>query len=407
MRRASLGTRFAPVVHWGSLGALVLLGSLCAIRLFPASRLALLEQSPSSWLSLDGALPPHDGRPEFILGMREARNGRPSAGLQQVLVALRKSSRSAEYLLGLAEIRMNLGDSDGALEAARSAVAAAPGDATAHRVLGEMLLDVDQPDPALREFETAVRLGPNDALNQLALGRRLLFERGRVADARVALERAVSLAPSLVEARRELGLALLKYGEFERAETHLRAAVGADGTDAHALAALGAVLRRRVRSDAARAEARDLLERATRSDPVNTTALHELGMLHLDESRWSEARSTLEQAVLADPTSQGAWLHLSQACERLGYPGPAAHARERFRTLAESQAALAAALAEVDRNPGSVSPRLEAARIYLRRSDFPQAGRQLRAIEELEPGSPRARAAWSEYRMAHPNGGAP
>ncbi len=401
-----MGTRLAPVVRRGALGALVLLGSLCAIRLFPASRLALLEQTPSSWLSLDAALPPHDGRPEFILGMRQARHGHPSAGLQQVQVALRKSPRSAEYLLGVAEIRMNLGDPDGALEAARSAVAATPGDAMAHRVMGEMLLDLDQPDPALREFEAAVRMGPNDAMNQLALGRRLLVERGRVADARVALERAVSLAPSLVEARRELGLALLKYGEFERAETHLRSAVGADGTDAHALAALGAVLRRRVRSAVARSEAHELLERATRADLSDATALHELGMLHLDEGRCSEARTALERAVVADPTSQGAWLHLSQACARLGLPGPAERARARFRILAESQAALSTALSRIDRNPSSVSLHLEVARIYLRRSDYQQAEHHLGAAVELEPGNPVAKAAWSEYRRSHPNGGA-
>ena len=88
--------------------------------------------------------------------------------------------------------------------------------AKAHRVMGRLLSQEDQPKQALAHWRRAVQFNPGSALAQFDLGRALLNGGG----ARAAinpLQAAVELAPTEIQARFQLAVALHQSGEHAQA----------------------------------------------------------------------------------------------------------------------------------------------------------------------------------------------
>jgi serine/threonine protein kinase/tetratricopeptide (TPR) repeat protein len=123
---------------------------------------------------------------------------------------------------------------------------------------------------AAGDFSACVARGPDFAWNHF--NRALALARaGRPFDALASYDRAVELAPDLLEARVDRGLAELELDEPERAAFDFRAAIDGGRKDLGVLAAYGESLARLGRTDEAEALFGDLL-RKTPGDPVALVA---------------------------------------------------------------------------------------------------------------------------------------
>lgn len=99
----------------------------------------------------------------------------------------------------------------------------------AHLEAGRIALKRSEGDRARRELSIASALLPENPRAQFFYGM-MEQERGALASAEAALERAVLLRPDYVEARVRLAALYLAQGDALHAEAHLQAAVDADPT---------------------------------------------------------------------------------------------------------------------------------------------------------------------------------
>lgn len=120
---------------------------------------------------------------------------------------------------------------------------------------GQALLALDRVAQALTAFEAALAVDPSLAdvqrrvevlrfrsLQDLIDAARQATSDGRLADARLAYDRALAASPDSAFLHRELGLLERRAGNTDRALTELRRAVGLDAADAASLTAIGDVL---------------------------------------------------------------------------------------------------------------------------------------------------------------------
>ncbi|MEO5596813.1 MAG: tetratricopeptide repeat protein [Lysobacteraceae bacterium] len=130
------------------------------------------------------------------------------------------------------------------------------------------------------------------------------------ADARAQAEKALALAPDLVEAQLAIGYCDY-YGrrDFAGALTTFDAVLKARPNDIDALAARGYVLRRMGRFE----DARISLQQALAHDPRNSKLAGDVGRTYMNISRYSEAKSALQRALALDPNNGDAKLLLSQS----------------------------------------------------------------------------------------------
>lgn len=113
------------------------------------------------------------------------------------------------------------------------------------------------PGPARRQFESALKQ----------------IDKNNYAAAQPLLERAIELFPDYVEARNELGVALLKSGNLPDAEQHLRRALAVDPAAVRPLLNLGLCLQRQQRFT----DAQPFLEKAVQLRPDHAPGLLLLG----------------------------------------------------------------------------------------------------------------------------------
>ena len=118
----------------------------------------------------------------------------------------------------------------GSLDAAKWAASMAPHDPLPHwRIaqISQKTLPLDQQIAAIPEYEKAVSLSPYDYRFWMTLGT-AQEQVGNNAQAELALERAVALAPAYAYPRWYLGNLYLRAGRYDEAFTELRAASHAD-----------------------------------------------------------------------------------------------------------------------------------------------------------------------------------
>jgi tetratricopeptide (TPR) repeat protein len=111
------------------------------------------------------------------------------------------------------EARLAEGDLDGALEAFRRAVAAAPASAVAHSKLGIVYVHQQQLEAAAAEFTKAIQLDPTYAPAYSNLGN-VYRERGQLDQAIAQYQKAVSMDPDYWIAHQNLGIVYKQQGRI-------------------------------------------------------------------------------------------------------------------------------------------------------------------------------------------------
>jgi tetratricopeptide (TPR) repeat protein len=156
----------------------------------------------------------------------------------------------------------------------REGLAVAPGDATLHQNLGTALYLAGDSRGAEAEFETAARLLPGYARALFSLGI-IMEERGRDQEAIERFSGAVASDPSMVNARASLADALRRSGRLEASIAEYVSVVKADPSASQARFGHAMALVRLRRY----AEARAVLEEATRAHPEQPGLAHALARL--------------------------------------------------------------------------------------------------------------------------------
>jgi eukaryotic-like serine/threonine-protein kinase len=203
-------------------------------------------------------------------------------------------------------------------------------------------------------FERAIALDSTyaEAWAGLAAARSWQVRDGTTTDtlpARIALDRAVALAPASPETKiAQAYFAYYARADFDAALALFKAVAAARPSDADAVAGVGYIARRRGNWDEALGAERKLIE----LDPRNAGALSDMGYTYLMTRRYPQAEQTLRRALIVDPASNAAdWLFTAIVFGR----GDTAAGRAFVASLPkeaspEVRAALAAVLARIARH---------------------------------------------------------
>ncbi|MEK6321621.1 MAG: tetratricopeptide repeat protein [Acidobacteriota bacterium] len=195
--------------------------------------------------------------------------------MYQEIQSIKPNDALAE--LGVARVWDRWGDFGLAYQHAQRAVVLEPRSAEALEALGRIHLHQNQLDQALSAFLSAVEIKPQNAA-LLSNAGYVFLKRGDLLQARLYLERAVAVDDSVVEARNNLGIVLARMGERD-----------------HALREFMAV-----------------------NDPA--AAFNNLGVVYIDQKRWSEARDAFRRALVLDPAHSKAKTNLAEAEAHMPLP---------------------------------------------------------------------------------------
>ncbi len=292
-------------------------------------------------VALANRLPDWD-EPRLRLAERARAAGDIAAAIRDYEAVLEINPARPEALVGLAALRIGLGEAAQAQGLLLRCCGLTPDRAEAWDALGFALtlsgdllaaesafaraqtLAPHRFDYGIRRAESALRAGngtaerarlevaamadPLDAVTLTALGV-LLEHLGERASAIDALEAAATLAPEAVAPVAALGGLLARAHRLEEAERALRRAGELDPTNAIIQNDLAAVLMRRYRHAEARNLLNDLLARYGRSVPLLCNLVNATVALGLQD----EALAMAREARALDPDSSLAWRTLSNA----------------------------------------------------------------------------------------------
>lgn len=221
----------------------------------------------------------------------------------------------------IAALRRNA--TDAAVAAAREWVAAASGDAQAHRWLSAALKQQGHDDAALDSLDRAIALAPEDA--PLHLERAGLLLRARKLDeAQAAMARSTGLDPNLFPAYVVQAQLALGRGDLEEAGRLSRIAARI-APDHPQLAAVDGMLALR-RGDGPRALA--LLSAANRQDPNDVSVLYSLGFAYLTGQHWAFAEQAFRRVIEQVPQVKGLYVMLARLAHQQRRPDDALAALE-------------------------------------------------------------------------------
>jgi tetratricopeptide (TPR) repeat protein len=227
-------------------------------------------------------------------------------------------------------------------------------------------------EPAVAALNETVRLDERMADAHYLLGM-CLRDKGRNAEARRAIERAVALEPGMIAAREELadlygaadrrgdqleqlqvlaaldrdhiarqvavGLAHARSGHWDLAVLTLGSALERNPSEPEIYRALGQVWLERPREDAAfLSKAREALQRAASSPNATSQALTLYGRALLEAADLEGAERAFEQATTRFPIDPPAFLLHASAAEKLGHFDAARTSLIRYGGLTASDA---------------------------------------------------------------------
>ena len=156
---------------------------------------------------------------ELGLAMLHKSESRDSQLLYHALLEVRETLRlKSDYLKALALLGRLLicqGKHDEAIHCLKQAISVNVNFAEAHFVLGQAYLGQGKYEDALAKFRECVLLGMNGSSIYAGFGT-VLSRKGMYSEAIVELRRALSINPADIEARQELGQALIKVGSSSR-----------------------------------------------------------------------------------------------------------------------------------------------------------------------------------------------
>jgi tetratricopeptide (TPR) repeat protein len=245
-----------------------------------------------------------------VLTARQARFWHDSRSLFEHALRVTEKNYVAETNLGLVyakELRW-----EEAIASFRRALAIRPSHAEARANLGVALAKTGKVEDAIPQLERALKIDPASSLTHANLG---LALRGR--DMPRALEhmrRAVELKPDFMEARLNLGAALLDAGKADEAQAAFEAALEIDPGSAPAHLRLGSIYLERGRPR----EAASHLEQALRLDPTLSAARNSLGVARLRDGHPDQAIPLFREVVKESPKDADAQANLGTALVRTG-----------------------------------------------------------------------------------------
>lgn len=288
-----------------------------------------------------------------------------------------------------------------AVDAFTRAVAAEPGDFSAHFNLALAYSLIGKDAEAVSEYKKTLELKPGLYQGELNLGM-LLLRQKQAADSLPHLQTAASQKPKDYRPNFYAAEALLATGDFPKAEQSYQTALAADPKSAAGELGLARALARQNRLP----DAAPHFRKAAELDAAFHDALLELASLYEDAKQPADAIALYQQF----PDDAGAQEHLGQL---LLSSGKTAEAVQHFEaSVAKSptvanRAALASAYLQ-DKQPGKALPliqqaleaqpsdyelRMIQARILRDQRKFPEASQQFLAAVKIKPESAEA---WSD-----------
>jgi len=186
-----------------------------------------------------------DARPQrawthYMLGLSLWKAGRADEAVGAMEAAAELVPDSIKTFVNLARIRNDQGDYEGALEAARTALAINAEDPAALFLEGRSLFNLGRLDEAMASLTASAELDPANGYVQNLLGLALIRQ-GRADEAVVALERAAALVSEVAYIQNNLGMALELSGRSSEAVVAYRRSVELDPAHAKAVANLARI----------------------------------------------------------------------------------------------------------------------------------------------------------------------
>ena len=241
----------------------------------------------------------------FLLLANDDKEG-ANKRLQQAEASPDGKKRPAVHLV-IGDLRLALGDNDGARAHYAKALEMDPDDAQAHASLGRALSAMGENDRARHELEIALKTLDQDAP--------LLYEYGsllrRVGDRAAAagpLEKAVKLASGDFRFRARLGALRFEQGDIPGAEKELRAASLLGEKWAETYFFLG----RTFAAQKKLPEAIEQLRKAIELEPNRAEHHYELGLAYEQTAQIGEAIKSFSAAIERDPKLASAHEHIGR-----------------------------------------------------------------------------------------------
>jgi predicted Zn-dependent protease len=152
-------------------------------------------------------------------------------------------------------------------------------------------------------------------------------------------QKAAELAPQNNLGAVGLGVTYLEKGNAAHAISVLRERLRQNPNDASLLYLLAEALLRNgaVAGTPEYEEAQDSLEESVHLNPNLCLPHVSLGSIYLDENRFPEAVSQLDQARAIDPTERSAYSHLAVAYRRMGQPDKSKEVLNALKEMIERE----------------------------------------------------------------------
>ena len=180
---------------------------------------------------------------------------------------------------------------------------------------------------ALEDLLTALRLAPDDPTTHYHLG--VFLTRHGLELGKRELQTSLAQDPDQVDAMLHLGATHADLGEFDAAETAIRAALDADPEDPWANRELGVLYLDRGQVH----DAIDLLRKARDASPEWSDVEVDLGLAYLQAGFLDRAEQSLSSAILSEPDNLYAHYNLAAIHARREQPEQALIALERALEL--------------------------------------------------------------------------
>jgi choline-sulfatase len=241
---------------------------------------------------------PKDGLPllqQLLQAQTDRVAGRLDEAARRLEALAQKDRENPAVFLTLSTVYSRRGDLQGAIKAAKRAVALDPESVPAVLDLALAFQAIGSVDEAATGFARVLALDPDNLKALLVLGE-IHQKRGEHERAFELFQRAVAIAPRLARARISLGSAALELNRLDVAEAALKQAValGGDQPDLHFN--LGVIAEQRGQMAVAAREYR--AEVAAHPDSLG--AWVNLGLLERQAGRVDAALATFEKAAAAD-----------------------------------------------------------------------------------------------------------
>jgi tetratricopeptide (TPR) repeat protein len=251
----------------------------------------------------------------YLQGMMLEKRGSYAEALKSYEQALAEDPDSAYICRETADLALEMGLADKALELAKRAVALEPKAADGHVLLGRIHWAKGDVDAARTSFEAALKLDPRSGEYIFSLGSLLA---ARYPDkARRLVEDFLKDNPAqAAEAHYQIAKIDIDAGRYHEAEQHLKTAIDLEpDTDALPVRyALAQAYEARRSTDEALGAYLEILK----GDPRNVALIDHVGEIYVVKDQWDDARSYFLSAKALQPAEPSANHWLALDAERRG-----------------------------------------------------------------------------------------